>query len=334
MCQAQLYDTDVIGAKRPLRVSTVSPIGQFLRRCTLEWLRLQFSDAHQLWEEFALFREPALRFVGHSPLGWNVRHRAMSNDESEETFHSNILHENLQRQRHDPSHTASSLDDIERVMQFQMRQLQQYGSRVPDGVKTVLRQMIERSSSTPSDVHFLRYACQSSSYVLPVDNCCSFFDAWRSGAYTAAIDHLHRYFDYTVEGHGADQNIKTYHQYALLHLAVLHADFGCYNEAISAMNECIATGQRHGLHHVSAANITQLERIRIPAVYTLVFPGLHTYEGHTPTLPSWKQRSMAATLRATKAIYLPFCIPKRLRAKTGRRSAPRSWPKRSGVSKM
>lgn len=45
-----------------------------------------------------------------------------------------------------------------------------------------------------------------------------------------------------MESQGVD-HIKTYHQYALLHLAVLHADFGCYGEAISAMNECIATGE-------------------------------------------------------------------------------------------
>jgi len=45
-----------------------------------------------------------------------------------------------------------------------------------------------------------------------------------------------------MEGYSMHQNVKTYHQYALLHLAVLHADFGCYDEAIAAMNECIATG--------------------------------------------------------------------------------------------
>lgn len=71
---------------------------------------------------------------------------------------------------------------------------------------------------------------------------CSFFDAWRSGAYANAIELLHRYFDYTMDSQQAELSIKTYHQYALLHLAVLHADFGCYGEAISSMNECIATG--------------------------------------------------------------------------------------------
>lgn len=90
----------------------------------------------------------------------------------------------------------------------------------------------------------------------------SFFDAWRSGAYTEAIDHLHRYFDYAIEGNGSTQNIKTYHQYALLHLAVLHADFGCYGEAIAAMNECIGTGMRGHLLCRTHADISQPERIK------------------------------------------------------------------------
>jgi anaphase-promoting complex subunit 5 len=80
--------------------------------------------------------------------------------------------------------------------------------------------------------------------LLTFANQCSFFDAWRSGAYNKAIELLHRYFDYTMESQGTD-TIKTYHQYALLHLAVLHADFGCYGEAISAMNECIATAREN-----------------------------------------------------------------------------------------
>jgi len=70
-----------------------------------------------------------------------------------------------------------------------------------------------------------------------------FFDSWRSGAYTDAIDHLHRYFDYAMEGYSMHHNVKSYHQYALLHLAVLHADFGRFEEAVEAMSECISTGK-------------------------------------------------------------------------------------------
>ena len=35
------------------------------------------------------------------------------------------------------------------------------------------------------------------------------------------------------------------YQYALLHMALLHADFGCFDEAISATNEAIATAREN-----------------------------------------------------------------------------------------
>lgn len=38
---------------------------------------------------------------------------------------------------------------------------------------------------------------------------------------------------------------RTFYQYALLNLAILHADFGCYSEAIIAMHEAIATAREN-----------------------------------------------------------------------------------------
>ena len=67
-----------------------------------------------------------------------------------------------------------------------------------------------------------------------------FFEAWRAGDYTSAFDNLHRYFDYTMQARE-----KTYYQYALLHMAILQADFGCYDEAMAAMTETIATAREN-----------------------------------------------------------------------------------------
>lgn len=69
---------------------------------------------------------------------------------------------------------------------------------------------------------------------------CRFFDAWRAGDYTSSFDNLHRYFDYTMQTRD-----KTYYQYALLHMAILQADFGCFSEAIATMNETIATAREN-----------------------------------------------------------------------------------------
>lgn len=38
---------------------------------------------------------------------------------------------------------------------------------------------------------------------------------------------------------------RTFYQYALLNLAILQADFGCYSEAIAAMQETIAAAREN-----------------------------------------------------------------------------------------
>lgn len=38
---------------------------------------------------------------------------------------------------------------------------------------------------------------------------------------------------------------RTFYQYALLNLAILHADFGCYSEAMTAMQETISTAREN-----------------------------------------------------------------------------------------
>lgn len=67
-----------------------------------------------------------------------------------------------------------------------------------------------------------------------------FFDAWRAGDYPKAFDNLHRYFDYTMQTRD-----KSYHQYALLHMAILQADFGLFGDAFASMNETIATAREN-----------------------------------------------------------------------------------------
>lgn len=68
----------------------------------------------------------------------------------------------------------------------------------------------------------------------------SFLDSWKAGDYPSSFENLHRYFDYTM--HNRD---RTFYQYALLNLAILQADFGCYSEAMTAMNETIATAREN-----------------------------------------------------------------------------------------
>ena len=64
---------------------------------------------------------------------------------------------------------------------------------------------------------------------------------------------------------------KTHYQYALLHMAILQADFGFYGEAFAAMNETITTARENQdmsclnfsmswLDHFSKAYPKELER--------------------------------------------------------------------------
>ena len=68
----------------------------------------------------------------------------------------------------------------------------------------------------------------------------SFLDAWRAGDYPTSFDSLHRFFDYTMRNRD-----RLFYQYALLNLAVLQADFGCYQEAVAAMHETVSTAREN-----------------------------------------------------------------------------------------
>ncbi|KAL9021861.1 MAG: hypothetical protein Q9185_000988 [Variospora sp. 1 TL-2023] len=67
-----------------------------------------------------------------------------------------------------------------------------------------------------------------------------FLEAWKAGDYSSSFDNLHRYFDYAMQ-----MGEKGLYQYALLNLAILHADFGCVSEANSALQETIATAREN-----------------------------------------------------------------------------------------
>ena len=88
------------------------------------------------------------------------------------------------------------------------------------------------------------------------------------GDYPSSFDNLHRYFDYTM--HSRE---RTFYQYALLNLAVLHADFGAYSEAVAAIQETISTAREHNdqgclnyslswLYHFGKAHPEYLDKIQ------------------------------------------------------------------------
>ncbi|KAL1961512.1 hypothetical protein VTN77DRAFT_1653 [Rasamsonia byssochlamydoides] len=217
--QIQDRDNGIAPVTDRMLLTRCSPLGAFVRRAQLEFTRLQFHDSVRLWRGFIKYRLPTFR-------AW-----ARRNPSSEQTaVDINLLELGVDSSSHlaqvvygnieqDSEEEAGiSTKDVERLLEFQVGELQRLGGRVSDEMKAQLEHIISTGVTVPSLSHYLR-----------------FLDSWRAGDYPSAFDNLHRYFDYTM--HNRD---RSFYQYALLNLAILQADFGCYSEAVSAMQEAIA----------------------------------------------------------------------------------------------
>ena len=219
---AALVAPNISGTQEPSapKISRSSPLGQFIRRCCVEFTRLQFSDSQALWNSFSSYRAPPYEtWASRNPEA------ARKRDEDIPPWAAS----RMQRLHDAGDQTANftSADDSDTLLSFSIYQLQKLGTRVPAQIKSRLQQWIsdQWESRAQSLQHFM-----------------AFFEYWRAGQYTMALESLHRYFDYSLIAKGGSDNMKVYYQYALLHLSVLHADFECWEESVDAMDECIATG--------------------------------------------------------------------------------------------
>ena len=116
----------------------------------------------------------------------------------------------------------------------------EFGSRIPLEFKDKFNNVLNDSVMIPSMSHYLKYATHCLLYQVLLLTHFRFLDAWRAGDYTTAFDCLHRYFDYTMQNRD-----RLFYQYALMNLAVLQADFGCFDEAVAAMLETVSTAREN-----------------------------------------------------------------------------------------
>ncbi|KAK7442627.1 anaphase-promoting complex protein [Colletotrichum acutatum] len=186
--------------KHGITLSRNSPLGQFVRRCQLEFTRLLFHDATQLWTDFVQYRQPTAGYLRKRNPSFgrlSFDNVLMTGEQSEWDLEgvaalTSVVYGDMVRNG-TPAAVPVSTDDIELLLEFQIEQMQ-------------------------SD----------------------FLDAWRSGDYPTAFDFLHQYFDYTMQNRD-----RLFYQYALMNLAVLQADFGCYREAVAAMLETVSTAREN-----------------------------------------------------------------------------------------
>ncbi|KAK6085380.1 Anaphase-promoting complex subunit 5 [Seiridium cupressi] len=209
-------------------LSRNSPFGAFVRRAQLEFTRLRFHNGFELWKDFVKYRQttaayyrkktPSFQRLSFDNVlvegehGWGEGIEAIAS-----VAYGDML-------RDDPTSTLPvSTDDIEKLLEFQIEQMQKYGNRIPLEIRHQFSDLLNDSYMIPSLSHYLNY-----------------LDAWRAGDYSTSFDCLHRYFDYTM--HHRD---RLFYQYALMNLAVLQADFGCYKEAVAAMLETVSTAREN-----------------------------------------------------------------------------------------
>ncbi|KAF3894327.1 Anaphase-promoting complex subunit [Trichophyton interdigitale] len=205
-----------------------SPLGAFVRRVRLEYTKLQFHDATSLWKAFIRYRMPtyaawAKRNPAEAQLSVdaNLCELGLDLDSPLARVMYGDLADDDEAGEGEGEGAGMSVRDVERLLEFQISKMQSKAARVSPDMMAQLRRVIMAGATVPCLFHYVR-----------------FLDSWKAGDHPSSLDHLHRYFDYTVQTRD-----RTFYQYALLNLALLQADFGCHGEAISAFQETIAIGR-------------------------------------------------------------------------------------------
>ena len=255
-----------------------SPLGAFIRRCHLEYTRLQFQDAIALWQDFIAFHAPSRQAYErkNAPDGRNgldVNLSELQIDSSHPL--AQIVYNNL-LEREEQYQSDFSVYDVEKLIEFQVSEMQRLGGRLPEDIRSKLGRMSKAGTFVPKLAHYLR-----------------FLDSWRAGDYTSAFDNLHRYFDYTMQSRD-----RVFYQYALLNLAILQADFGCHSEAIPAMQEAIATARENKdttclnycmswLYHFGRAFPSEMKSIRDSGILGSETEGLTFLKSRAKDAEMW-----------------------------------------------
>ncbi|KAM0524800.1 hypothetical protein ACHAPE_000904 [Trichoderma viride] len=213
-----------------VKLTNNSPLGAFVRRARLEYQRLRFHDCTELWKDFVRYRQPTSHYQKRRNPDFSrysfdqVLQRGELEDwdvDKVASLASVAYGDMLTGDR--TGGLPVSIDDVENLLDFQIEQMQKYGNRIPLEIRHQFHDLLNDSFLVPSLTHYI-----------------TFLDAWRAGDYPTAFDFLHRYFDYTMQ-----HRDRLFYQYALMNLAVLQADFGCYKEAITAMLETVTTAREN-----------------------------------------------------------------------------------------
>lgn len=108
------------------RVIRTSPLGAFIRRCSLEYLRLQFQDSTSLWLDFVAYRLPSkAAFTKKSPRSLRNAFDINLADLDIDLSHplASIIFRPLLHDAEDSQKSFSTYDS-EKLMEFQVSEMQ------------------------------------------------------------------------------------------------------------------------------------------------------------------------------------------------------------------
>ena len=112
-------------------LSRTSPFGAFIRRAQLEFTRLQFHDGIALWKSFVVYREPTLPMwrrrnptAGQTSFDSNLTEDHLGfNNRLSQIMYGDLEDEGRKK-------AGVSTDDVEKLLEFQVDQMQSTGISV------------------------------------------------------------------------------------------------------------------------------------------------------------------------------------------------------------
>ena len=105
-----------------IRLSWTSPLGAFVRRAQLEFVRLQLDDSIALWKSFIVYRDPTLpSWRRRNPNASRLSFDAQLGDCANLQINELLYGDNAEVVLRDVS---ASTDDMESLLEFQIEQMQ------------------------------------------------------------------------------------------------------------------------------------------------------------------------------------------------------------------
>lgn len=105
-------------------LSRTSPLGTFIRRAQLEFVRIQFHDAVTLWKSFISYRQPTW-------ATWRKRNPLAGRESFDVNLDGDVMHDRLTNAIYGQDLTKDaqiagdvSTDDLERLLEFQVDEMQ------------------------------------------------------------------------------------------------------------------------------------------------------------------------------------------------------------------